>query len=514
MARALLLGCLIVSFACSKGPQPPNVLIVSMDSLRVDHLGIYGHKAEFAPELEVSPHVDSIGQRGVVFDSAWSTTSWTLPSHMALLTGLSDRVHGVETEQFQLDPLRKTLAESFQAAGYQTAGFYSGPYLDPRYGFGRGFDSYEYAVPDSELEDLPSVRTGAEAVISSPTVSARGINFLERTKDEPFFLFLHYFDAHFDYVPDEAEVGLAKRFDPNYQGEFSGHDWYRDPRVRDPRPPHGRRIKERDLAHVKALYDSEINWVDRHIGMVLDKLRDSGLEENTVVVFLGDHGDEFFEHDSIGHCSTLYTELTHIPMMMMGPGVPVGKRVAQTVRIFDLAPTVMDLAGVTPFQTVEGISLTKAWSETPAPRPGAFSRVYIPHPNKPFNIREAWRKGRFSVLRTFRQASANGKLQPYIYSQIQTPFMVFDREKDPGEHFPLHPKDPRFRLALKAYGEDFSAAESFANKFRWSPFEDRLAEEVGEDESSLLEQLGYVSQGHGDQPLHPSLGALPSPSIP
>ena len=99
-------------------------------------------------------------------------------------------------------------------------------------------------------------------------------------------------------------------------------------------------------------------------------------------------------------------------------------------------------------------------------------------------------------------------------SKIQSPFLVFDREKDPGEHFPLHPKDPRFRLALEAYGKDFSDAESFANKFRWSPFEDRLAEEVGEDESSLLEQLGYVSQEHGDQPPHPSLGALPFPSIP
>ena len=485
-----------------------------MDSLRVDHLGIYGHQAEFAPDLKVSPHVDSIGRRGVVFDSAWSTTSWTLPSHMALLTGLSDRVHGVETEQFQLDPLRRTLAESFQAAGYQTAGYYSGPYLDPRFGFGRGFDFYEYAVPESELEDLPEVRTGDEAIISSPTVSAGGIDFLDNANGDPFFLFLHYFDAHFDYVPDEAEPGLAKRFDPNYQGVFSGHDWYRDPRVRDPRPPYKRRIGERDLAHVKALYDAEIHWVDRHIGKVLDKLRELNLEANTIVVFLGDHGDEFFEHASIGHCSTLYSELTHIPMMMMGPGIPVGKRVNQTVRIFDLAPTVVDLTGVTPLQRMEGRSLTKAWSENPPPRPGALSRVYVPHPDKPFNIREAWRNHSFSVLRAFRSTPTEGLLEPHFYAKIKSPFLVFDRARDPGEHFPLHPEDPRFQLAVRTYGQDYFAAEAFANEFAWSPFEERLAEEVSDGESSLLEQLGYVSQGDSDGPPHPSLGALPRPILP
>jgi len=92
--------------------------------------------------------------------------------------------------------------------------------------------------------------------------------------------------------------------------------------------------------------------------------------------------------------------------------------------------------------------------------------------------------------------------------------LVFDRAKDPGEHIPLHPEDPRFQLAVRTYGQDYFAAEAFANEFSWSPFEERLAEEVGDGESSLLEQLGYVSQGDSDGPPHPSLGALPRPILP
>ena len=223
-----------------RGPEPPryNLVLISIDSLVRDRLGVYGHRPEFAPELAVSPSLDALALEGAVFDDAHATTSWTLPSHMAILTGLSDAVHEVTLDKYALDPLRRTLPQRFQAAGAATAGFYSGPYLDPLYGFGRGFDRYESGMmPPEELARLTQrqIERMQEAGlpirpetpleirdrlshrdITSPRVNRKALAFLDGLgDDEPFFLLLHYFDAPYDYHPAPPEPALGPRFDPD-----------------------------------------------------------------------------------------------------------------------------------------------------------------------------------------------------------------------------------------------------------------------------------------------------------
>ncbi|MCH2111892.1 MAG: sulfatase, partial [Planctomycetes bacterium] len=376
MKSTLLLFVLALFTACAPPREPhPHVVIISIDSIVRDRLGYYGHTPQYAPELEVSPHLDSFATQSAVFDNAWSTTSWTLPAHAALLTGLSDRNHGVEADHFALDPLRTTLGEQFKSAGYTTAGFFTGPYLDPKYGFAKGFDIWDSAMmspeelarhlddwmerraragmPEPSQEEIRGIRDRVSHWdITSPRVNKGAMDFIEEHKEgDPFLLMLHYFDAHYDYLPDSLEKGLGQRFDPGYVGNMRGENWYFNPAVRAQEPPFERRISERDLGHILALYDAEIHWVDRHIGAVLKSLKDNGLWENTIVAIVADHGDEFFEHGMLGHRSTLFPELTSIPLLIRIPGqFEDGQRIQGLARIFDVGPTLLDYAGLPPLK--------------------------------------------------------------------------------------------------------------------------------------------------------------------
>ncbi|MDP7559771.1 MAG: sulfatase, partial [Planctomycetota bacterium] len=303
------------SFSCSQQESPKlNVVLISLDSLCKERLGAYGHRPQYAPEIPVSPNIDDFAAEALLFDNAWSTTSWTLPAHMSLMSGLSDRNHEVELDYFALDPKRRTISQNFQDAGYQTAGFFSGPYLDGKFGFARGFDIWRSAMmTPSELagqirswtkrralagkpapteEEIKGIRDRVSHWdVTSPKVNQGALDFLaSRDSEVPFFLTLHYFDAHYDYLPDTLEKGLGARFDPDYRGNFEGANWYFNPAVREQTPPYGQKISERDLGHILALYDAEIHWVDRHIGTILQALKDQGLWETTIVCIVADHG--------------------------------------------------------------------------------------------------------------------------------------------------------------------------------------------------------------------------------
>ncbi|MBC8329057.1 MAG: sulfatase-like hydrolase/transferase, partial [Planctomycetes bacterium] len=275
--------------ASRRSPPRYNLVLISIDSLVRDRLGLYGHRPQFAPKLAVSPRLDALARESVVFDDAQANSSWTLPVHMSLMTGLGDGGHQVVDDGHLLDPLRRTLAQQFRDAGAATAGFYSGPYLDPRFGFGRGFDRYQSAMMSPEelqremdqwLEkqrqagltvDEPLLRAIRDRVshydVTSPRLTSLALEFLDQQPaEQPFFLFLHYFDAHFDYLPERLEAGLGKRFDPGYQGDVDGLNWMFNPAVREvdaDGKTRARLIGERDLDHVRALYDAEIHWVDR-----------------------------------------------------------------------------------------------------------------------------------------------------------------------------------------------------------------------------------------------------------
>lgn len=536
-----------------------NVVLISMDSVRQDRYGIYGHRPEFAPEVAVTPNVDALAMQGVVFDEAWSTTSWTLPSHMSMMTGLTDTSHGVVHDAVRMDPLRTTLAESFSSAGYATAGFYSGPYLDPKYGFGEGFDYYQSGMmPDAERDAWISARL-AEVVeqrkaagqpagnpqqdlvmlndrlshedITSPRINALGLNFLEAHADQPFFLFLHYFDAHYDHIPEAMEPGLGAKFDPSYNGNFSPDRWYFNPAVRTtgPRGRPERKISQRDLAHIMAWYDAEIHWIDRHIGHVVAKLEELGLAENTIIAVVADHGDEFFEHGNIGHRSSLFPEVLKVPWVMKLPGeARAGARIPGVVRLYDLAPTLADYAFGGEVPGAEGRSvrpmIEQKASALPRESLGHLVQVGQPDLRSPMfsaQSQEVWRDGRYSLHRMLGtpQQVANGSKQPFAFKQGAfpggVPYFFFDRQQDPFEQNPLAANHPAFRDAVERYRLAVTASQQHRAGLAQSPLEARYPPAKTEAEWQNLINLGYVPAGTPmpeTQIKLPELGPFPLPA--
>jgi len=190
--------------------RPPDVLLISIDSLRADHLSCYGYGRN------TSPHLDELAEEGTLFAACAATTSWTLPSHISIFTGRDISAHQVVGDGFSLNDSVPTLPEALSAAGYATAAFCSSPYLNPAFGFGRGFDLYHNTDFDrhgSRDTILPSERerdAGHGDVTSERIVELAG-DWLGEKRDRPFFLFLHFWDVHYDYIPPAPYDRL---FDP------------------------------------------------------------------------------------------------------------------------------------------------------------------------------------------------------------------------------------------------------------------------------------------------------------
>jgi arylsulfatase A-like enzyme len=337
--RRLWIVCLLLTACSRERGGPPNVVLVSIDSLRADHLGCYGYGRATSPTL------DRLADEGVLFENATSSTSWTLPAHASMFTGLPNSAHGLDAPARVLSPERATLAEALQARGYRTAGFWSGPFLHPRFGLGQGFDHYVNCAGFAFDSDPRRANDLAHEDVTSPRLVEEVTRFLDDVGDQPFFLFVHMWDVHYDYIPPPPYDTL---FDPDYDGPVDGRGVANA--LEDLAP--------RDLEHLIALYDGEIAWTDRHLGLMLERLDELGLAGDTVVLVTADHGEEFFEHGLFGHRKTLFEESIAVPLVVRAPGIGRrGLRVAEPVGIVDLAPTILELAGVPPLADVLGRSL-------------------------------------------------------------------------------------------------------------------------------------------------------------
>jgi len=272
-------------------PQPPNILLVVVDTLRADHLGAYGYPRSTSPAL------DRLAAEAALFERAYSHSPWTMPSVASLLTGLTPRDHGITKWQDPLSPQLLSLAEALQDKGYRTQAAVSHIVLGERYGFDQGFDSYDAALLG---RGEPHRRT------SAPHITQVGLRALQAPIQEPFFLFLHYFDPHWTYQRHQE------------------HDFGQEPVDR---------------------YDSEIAFTDFHLGRLLAQLEAQELDRRSIVALIGDHGEEFGDHGGSQHSSTLFDELLRVPLILRVPGF-APQRVEQVVAETQLAPTLLALAGL------------------------------------------------------------------------------------------------------------------------------------------------------------------------
>ncbi|MFT4571118.1 MAG: arylsulfatase A-like enzyme [Hyphomicrobiaceae bacterium] len=329
--------------------ERPNIVLLSLDTLRADFLGCYGQ------DLETTPAIDQIAAAGTRFTDTTSASPWTLPSHASLFSGLYPSRHGVTDKEFRLTA--PSLPTLLQSAGYQTMGVSNALLVGhPHFNLMTGFDLNRH-IPEFGIRKR---RNGTERVTRG-TLNAAGI-VVDQAQDwlrgrdttKPFFMFLHFYDAHTDLNPDPV---WREKFVGPYDGELNG----RTMQLLRSREP-GRGLSQDDAQWLREMYAAEIRTLDEHLKRLFAFLDDQNLTETTVVVVTSDHGEEFLDHGGVLHGVTHYQELLHIPLIMRGPGIPIGKRVKFPTHLIDVAPTLLRLSGVE-HPAMDGVDLATSWLE-------------------------------------------------------------------------------------------------------------------------------------------------------
>ncbi len=300
-------------------PRQPNVLLIVVDTLRADRLGTHGYGRP------TSPRIDAFADRAVVFEDALSPAPWTTPAVASILTGLPPAQIGVRNRAIALPDHLPTLAQELGRRGYATAGIVSHLFIGSKLGFDRGFDEWN--------EDHAQ---GHEHV-SSEGLTDLALEYLERRVDapEPFLLFVHYFDPHYDYVEQDYPE-LLRPTESRLTSERDNIDKLR-------RRASAGRYGEEDIRYLNDLYDAEIRYTDEHIGRLLDGLEALDLYDDTLVILTADHGEALMDRADrwIGHTRTLFQELIHVPLIVKPSGRFTPRRVSLPVSTMDVYPTIL-----------------------------------------------------------------------------------------------------------------------------------------------------------------------------
>ncbi|HET9225470.1 MAG TPA: sulfatase, partial [Thermoanaerobaculia bacterium] len=426
-----------VSLSAPEEQERPNVLFILVDTLRYDHVTAYGYTRNTTPEIQ-----RRLADPGAVVEEAYSQAPWTLPSVVSFLTGrYPGELLSPEMSSFGIPDGIEPLAERMARLGYQTAGFVANPTLHAGAGFDRGFRTY-FAPP----ADILWMQKHAD------DLNAHAIPWLKASQDRPFFAYVHYIDPHDPYRnPDMEPFGGRAPFQPGYEGPVDGgwiHGIYTG-ELQLPDPP-------RDVHYIKALYDSEVSYVDRHIGELLAAL-DPEVLSNTLVVLTADHGEELFDHGGWKHGQSLYEEQIHVPLIFRWDGhIKPGTRLPGTVRLVDLVPTLAAAVGMEPDPDWDGIDLLPALTgKGSLPRKPAFAQHLSSGPLRAAAVLN----GRKLILYNRNEPFQPGDpLQAHLYGIDQARFRrveLYDVEADPRERRPLNEPlgdlDTAIRRNLEAF---------------------------------------------------------------
>jgi arylsulfatase A-like enzyme len=439
----------------------PNVILISIDTLRADHVSAYGYARQ------TTPSIDRLASNGIRFANASSQSSWTLPSHISLMTSSYPHVHGVHDDDRRLGPGSQTLAESLGRAGYETAGFVSWLYVGPLFGFDRGFDRYTALIDRGAIE----FASGGGARPAAAVTDA-AIGFLREPRERPFFLFVHYFDPHMDYRPPKPYDEL---YDPGYAGSADG-SWSWTQPYNDAVTTNAREVAPRDREHMEALYDGEIRYVDSAIGKLLDAVeRLVGLDE-CLIVLVSDHGEEFDDHGSMeGHGVTHYEEVLHVPLIVRLPGRRHAETVVdEPVELIEVGPAILEELGLDRPPSFHTRSLARFWNGSRAQGERSFAYADTSHYNI---VKHSIRGRRFKVIHT-KDTGHNAFGVP-----IRGGWEIYDLKNDPREQKDLWQTIPDEARPLIRRLEAFMAED--VN--RSAP----VGELPGIDRE-LLRSLGYV----------------------
>lgn len=341
----------------------PNLVLITLDTTRRDHLSLYGY------DRNTTPHLDQFARAGIVFDNAYSVSSWTLPSHASMFTGKIPTAHGASWSHWWVDSSETTMAEILHSAGYATAGFVSGPFLLSSLNIAQGFDYYNdqldfaggmrnYQLVRLIKSLIPFKFRWMDGQRGGKELTDLALSWIQRqNRKAPFFLFLNYFDPHDPYRPPPPYDQL---YGSNYRGPMTGfiRGLYSDRRTGERRigGKNGPPLTAEDYQKLRDLYDGEIRFMDDQIGRLLEYFNNTKMTSNTLFIIAGDHGESIGDHKLIDHGHTLYQEQIRIPMMLVGPGFTGGKRIQSLVRNIDVLPTLLEALRINGSLRIQGKS--------------------------------------------------------------------------------------------------------------------------------------------------------------
>lgn len=324
-AVVLLAGIMACS-GTSSTSRPTGILLITLDTTRADRLGCYGHAQAATPNL------DALAKESVRFDDAMAAVATTLPSHSTMFTGVYPPTHGVRYNgMFRLGDASVTIAERLHEAGFFTGAVPAAYPVYEKSGIGQGFEVYKDMFAEPGATNLP-----AEAERPAPDVVRIGLETIDAAGEKPFFVWLHFYEPHYPYVPPFP-----------YSSRFRDHP-----------------------------YDGEIAYVDKQLGDLFAALKKDGLWDRIVVLVAGDHGEALYEHGERMHSQLAYQSTLRVPLLIKARGGKAGTVVREPVTLADVAPTVLDLAGLPVPAGLDGISLRTAMRTGTAPlRPIYFETL-------------------------------------------------------------------------------------------------------------------------------------------
>jgi arylsulfatase A-like enzyme len=445
-------------------PEMPNVLLISVDTLRSDYVGAWGNRQVKTPQI------DALAQSGVRFTSAFAPIAVTGPSHAAMLTGAGPWTSGMLLNGVTVPPTLRSLAPSLRAAGYRTGAFVSAVVLDGSLGFDRGFEVYDYAT--GEISGLELSRPGRvlsmirrffqpHAVLErrGDATTNQALRWISGVKSEPFFAWVHLFDPHGPYTPPSPWSEAYYEGDPRDLAHTSMDDVSG---VAD-------YLKEslvgiQDVQWVMAQYAGEVSFVDAQIGRLMAALEAGGLGDNTLVVMVGDHGESFGEGGVwFNHGGDLDESAIRVPMIIRWPKrLAGGVEVTDPVGVVDVAPTIWGLLGL-PSDAPDGFDLLGAAQGEVKDRPGVMSLCYDRTVNQQERVAGRIQSPTYVLARMW---SASGWFQ--IGSHISRGAIVHGEVEGPAME--------RVAVVVKSIGDQVH----------------RRSEERGEATLEQLKALGYV----------------------
>ena len=442
--RGLVIIAVVIGGVACGSPEaeqgPPNILLISIDALRADHLGSYGY------DRSTSPALDELASDGIRFSRAFVNTHGTPPSHTSLLSSLYQETHrvGIDSDAaeggggYSIPDEVILVQELFQQAGWLTAAVTGGGYMSAEFGFARGFEIFH--------DQAGGVVPATQKIIDILT---------DRDNDmRPVFAFFHTYQIHSPYDP-------PKKY-RDFFGEYEGNVEASSEALLEIQKSAGKVLTRADFEFLESLYDGEIRHTDTVIGKMLSTLEVEGLLDNTVVIVTSDHGEEFGEHGGLLHGGKLFEELLRVPLIISGVDIPEGVVEPMLASLIDIPPTMLSLAGLPVPPHMEGRDLF----DPRPPIPWQQQRIYAQYGDRLYCVRAP----RWKLI----HRPANGIVK------------LFDLHRDPGERSNVRDQYPE-------------VAETLLGELRvWRDARPRLdlsprpSDELSPEKIEELRALGYV----------------------